>query len=55
MQALIWSFQLMCYMMVLSFWLVYAMGYGIYRLIVWVVDAIQDGRQQTHYDDNQDE
>lgn len=55
-QCIVWMFQLMWYSIVLSFWLMYAICYGIYRLIVWIVDAIRDRQQQQYcYDNSQDD
>lgn len=54
-QCVVFTCQLMWYAIVLAFWLMYAMGYGIYRGVLWLIDTIRATRQQKYYDDIQDE
>jgi hypothetical protein len=40
----VWMFQLMWYMILLSFWMVYAVFYGLYWCIKKLVQAIKGNR-----------
>ena len=40
----VWMFQLCWYMMVLSFWMIYAVCYGIYWVIKKIIQTIKGNR-----------